>query len=114
MIRGLVNGSINPALRPHLQRPIKLTPPTMVVDGRPLHDVDRPGAVARAAAAILPLLSHPVVHPIAVAAEGEGRRPRRMNPDGLRRQMDLLAQDAHKRTAGRGSAHDSPYFVAHQ
>ena len=65
----------------------------MVVDGRPFCDADHPSAVAGAAVAVaaagavaavvgaavaavagaavvLPLLPHPVVHPVAVAAAG--------------------------------------------
>ena len=89
----------------------------MVFDGRPRHDTDRPGAavgataaavaaaaaaaaavvaVVVAVAAVLPLLPHPVVHPRAVAAEAVDAPPQ-VNQDGLRREMDLLAQDARER-----------------
>ena len=68
MIRGLVNGSIDPALRPHLKREYHISDDDLA---QAAADGGRRSIATRrlVVAAVLPLLPHPVAYPGAAAAE---------------------------------------------
>ena len=97
MIRGLVNGSINPALRPHLAQA------TADGCGRSIDTRHGPPGGGGEGPSPPPLPSpSPSPPPSGTprsrrssGSGGSGRQPRRLSQDGLRRQMDLLAPIAN-------------------